>query len=175
MKKSDCVTNVKEAFQKLEKKYVVSHFNKYVIAYNIEDNKHLRIISNVGETRVVKNTRSNVTKLNQVIVKNKVMIANKIDKYESTSKERSSILIINALIEAFAGGLVLLSFFSGIYWLFIAAIIAFSVSTTASSILGFTYYLEVREIQNLKNVTGYKKEVEFHLPKIDTKLLKSRN
>ncbi len=166
--------NIKEIFGKVElkKKSLFNHyFKKYVVDYKIED-EHIKIIASDGNYRLVKN---NMKKVNQAIVKNKVEIASRIDEYEAHSNERLMVLIINIILLLGCGIIVPLSFFTGFYLFFLLSIIAFSLSVVTTSISGFNYYILVKEIQNLKNITGYKKDMEFKLPTLDVKYEKSHN
>lgn len=177
MKRKNYLLDFKEALKDLEtkkNKYLHHRFTKYIVDYKIED-EHIKIISNIGNYRIVKNSRSNINKINQAIVKNKIDIANKIDTYEKTNKSRFFLLLFNLGLVSFSGILIPLSFFTGIYLFFLLSILVFSISTIAGSMLTLELYVTVKEIQNLKRITGYKKENEFQLPKINVKLSKSRN
>lgn len=168
---------LKKALGELEisgKKMFSNHFTKYVVDYKIED-KHIKILSNTGDYRLVKNTRNNISKLNQAIVKNKVEIAKKIDSYEEHSNERLFVLIINILIIMGCGFIVPFAFFTGFYLFFLLSILAFSISVITTSISGFNYYILVKEIQSLKKITGYKKDLEFKFPHFNVKSIKSHN
>jgi len=50
-----------------------------------------------------------------------------------------------------------------------------AVSVVVYVVLGWDvdYYVLIEEIMNLKNITGYKKENEFNLPKLNIKSLKN--
>lgn len=177
MKKSVGVKDLKNVFIDLEDKkesFFKHHFTKYVVDYKIEDD-HIKVISNVGAYRMVKNTKSNITKINRAIVKNKVAIANKIDEYEASSKERLTVLLINIALVGGCGILIPFSFFTGVYAFFLFSLISFSLSVITTCRSGLSYYIIVKEIQNLKAITGYKKEAEFKLPRINVKYSKSRN
>lgn len=172
--KKDELKKVLGELETKRKKIFNNHFTKYVIDYKIED-KHIKIISNTGEYRVVKNTRNNISKINQTIVKNKVEIAKKIDSYEEHSNERLFVLLVNILIIMGCGVIVPFAFFTGFYLFFLLSILAFSISVITTSISGFNYYILVKEIQELKKLTGYKKESEFKLPHFNVKSIKSHN
>lgn len=170
------VFSFNKALKDLDKKkkgYLYHKFTKYIVDYKIEGDK-IRIYSNLGKSRVVKNTRPNQVKLNQTIIRNKIDIANKIDDYEATSKERVIVLLFNSLLLTISGGVVPLTFFIGNYALFIISILIFSLASLATSIIALNYYVLICEIKNLKNLTGYKKEMEFKLPHIDLSQIKTR-
>lgn len=158
---------------KRRKKYLYPKFTKYVVDYKIEGD-NIRVYSNLGKSRIIKNTRPNQVKLNQTIIKNKIDIANKIDEYEATSKERVMVILFNSLLLIASGGMIPLTFFIGNYFLFFIAIFIFSIASLATSIISLNYYVLISEIKNLKNITGYKKEMEFKLPHIDINQIKTR-
>ena len=56
---------------------------------------------------------------------------------------------------------------------FLLAVLLFGVTVIATSVIAFDYYILVREIQNLKKITGYKKENEFKLPEFNLSKVKS--
>lgn len=176
MRKKDSVLDLKKMFSDLEKKkkgFLYHKFTKYIVDYKIEEN-NIKVYSNTGKYRTVKNTRTNMSKINQAIIKNKIEIANKIDDYEKNGKERLTVLLINICLLGGAGMLVPLTFFIGNYLLFLLSICLFSISVITTSIISIDYYILVKEIQNLKNITGYKKEMEFKLPHIDLSSIKNR-
>lgn len=168
--------NVQEILNELEfeKKRVLNHrFKKYVVDYKIEDD-HIKIMANNGSYRIVKNNKTNLKKIDQVIVKNKVAIASRIDDYEAHSMERLIVLIINIMLLLGCGIIVPFAFFTGYYLFFLLSIIAFSLSVVTTSISGFNYYILIKEIQSLKKLTGYKKNMEFKLPSLNVKYEKSQ-
>ena len=155
--------NVIKPLKRLEKKkkgFLYRRFTKYIVDYEIEGNT-IRVYSNIGTSRLVKNTKANQKKLNQVIVQNKVAIANKIDEYEKSSTERLFVCLVNALFLALSGSFVPLTFFIGNYILFLLSIVLFSFATITTSVIVTDYYILIKEIKNLKNITGYKKDMEF--------------
>lgn len=169
--------NIKEILGELElkKNRIFNHyFKKYVVDYKIEG-ENIKIIASNGNYRLVKNNKTNIKKINQAIVKNKVEIASRIDDYEAHSNERLTVLIINIVLLLGCGIIVPFSFFTGFYLFFLLSIIAFSLSVVTTSISGFNYYILVKEIQALKKITGYKKDMEFKLPSLDVKYEKSHN
>ena len=85
-----------------------------------------------------------------------------IKKYEADSKDRVTIAIINALTLILSGSLVPFALFTGVYELFLASIILFSILVISTSMLVFNNYVLVSEIKNLKKVTGYKKDSEVY-------------
>ncbi len=152
--------------------FLYDKFTKYVIDYK-KEGEYLRIFTNFGDSRIVLNTEENQTKLNQIIVKNKLEIAKKIDEYEKNSQERFFVLILNIMLLGISGIFVPLTFFIGSYIVFILSIFLFSFLSLAVSIITVDYYVLIEEIKNLKNITGYKKENEFNLPKLNIKCLKN--
>ena len=100
-KKTKLFTTVEDMYQDMiDKKndYYNHKVDKYVIEYNITDDEHIEVKSNIGRTRVVKNTKDNVKKLNRVIVRSKVEIARKIDEYEKESNLRLFILLTSIIM-----------------------------------------------------------------------------
>lgn len=169
--------NILDIFKGLEKKKkrVLNHyFKKYVVDYKIEDD-YIKIIASNGKYRTVKNNKTNIQKINQAIVKNKVEIASRIDDYEAHSNERLAVLIVNIVLLLGCGLMIPFSFFTGYYLFFLLSIVGFSLSVVTTSISGFNYYILVKEIQNLKKVTGYKKDMEFTFPHLEQKYEKSHN
>lgn len=172
MKKSKKIVDIIEVFGILENTNNY-FFNKYVVDYKIEGD-NVKVISNTGKYRSVKNTKSNLSKINHKIIKNKIEIAKKIDEYENSSYERLIVLLVNILLVVSCGILIPLSFFTGIYAFFLLSTLSFSISVITTLSSGFDYYILVKEIQSLKKITGYKKENEFKLPIINVKYIKSR-
>ncbi|MBQ7240017.1 MAG: hypothetical protein IJS56_01110 [Bacilli bacterium] len=163
-------------FKTLEEKvknYFYHHYGKYAIEYQIEGDK-IKVISNIGLYRYVPNTKSNIKKLDEAIIKNKVTIAEKIDDYERTNESRAKMLLFNISMILFSGLSIVFAFFSGSYLLFLLSVISFSICTFAASTSGLTYFILVSEIRNLKRATGYKQELEIEMPKLNTKNIKKK-
>ena len=119
------ITN--KSFNKLKEKYqnfFNKRYKKYIIEYKIEDDK-IKIFSSTGDYRIVKNTKSNISKLNKAVVQNKINIQRKIDEYESNYKERLAVLLVNLIAIIGFGTLICLTFFIGNYYLFLMSIIFF--------------------------------------------------
>lgn len=174
MKRNDKIIDIKkitDEFEKKKKSGLYRQFSQYVVDYQI-DGEYIKVYSNIGKYRKVKKNQKNISKINQAIVKNKLAIANKIDEYEKNSKERLTVLLLNMCLLCGAGILVPLTFFIGSYLLFLLSIILFSFSVIAISIISLNYYILIKEIQNLKTITGYKKEMEFKLPRINLHSIK---
>ena len=148
-------------------------YGKYAIEYQIEGDK-IKVISNIGLYRYVPNTKANIKKLDEAIIKNKITIAEKIDDYEKTNESRAKMLLFNISMILFSGLSVVLAFFSGSYMLFLLSVISFSVCTFASTTTGLTYFILVSEIRNLKRATGYKQDLEIEIPKLNTKNIKKK-
>ena len=158
-------------FKTLEEKvknYFYHHYGKYAVEYQIEGDK-IKVISNIGLYRYVPNTKSNIKKLDEAILKNKITIAEKIDNYEKTNESRAKMLLFNISMILFSGLSIVFAFFSGSYLLFLLSLISFSICTFAASTSGLTYFILVSEIRNLKRATGYKQDLEIEMPKINTK------
>ena len=163
-------------FQSLENKvknYFYHHYNKYAVEYVIEGDK-IKVISNIGLYRYVANTKSNIKKLDEAIKKNKITIEEKIDEYEQTNHVRGYVLLFNILMIFLSAASIVLAFFAGSYLLFLVSVIAFSVCVFASTTTGLTYLILVQEIRNLKRATGYKRDLEIDLPKINTEKIKNK-
>ena len=167
------VIDIKTMFKKLQSEAIQGKFTRYVVDYKIEDD-HIRVMSNVGKSRIVKNTHSNINKLNHAIIKNKIDIANKIDEYEANNNERLVVLLFNLLFLFVSGVFIPISFFTGKIFLFLMAVMLFGIVVIATNVIAFDYYILVKEIQNLKNITGYKKEREFKLPEFNLSKVKSQ-
>lgn len=162
--------------KKLEKKkrlFFNKRFTKYVVDYKIEDD-NIRIYSNIGASRLVKNTKENERKLNKEIVKNKIAIASRIDEYGNTSFERLLVIFVNMIFLVASGSFVPFTFFMGNYLLFMLSIILFSFATLTTSIIGFNYYILIKEIKNLKKITGYKKDLEINISLKNIKVSKTK-
>ena len=174
---------IKEISERMEQKrmaYLTAKFERFIVDYKIEGD-HIKVISNVGDYRIIKNTKSNRAKVYHAIIENKINISKKIDAYEKSEKERLVIFSINILLLCFMGAIVPASFFMGSYLLFMLAIIFFTFCVFTVSISGVNYYVIASEIRNLKFITGYKMSNEIELPslnditKINVKMKKSRN
>ena len=163
-------------FKTLEEKvknYFYHHYGKYAVEYQIEGDK-IKVISNIGLYRYVPNTKANIKKLDEAIIKNKITIAEKIDDYERTNESRAKMLLFNISMILFSGLSIVLAFFSGSYMLFLLSVISFSVCTFASTTTGLTYFILVSEIRNLKRATGYKQDLEIEMPKLNTKKISKK-
>ncbi len=163
-------------FKTLEEKvknYFYHHYGKYAVEYQIEGDK-IKVISNIGLYRYVPNTKSNIKKLDEAILKNKITIAEKIDNYEKTNESRAKMLLFNISMILFSGLSIVFAFFSGSYLLFLLSLISFSICTFAASTSGLTYFILVSEIRNLKRATGYKQDLEIEMPKLNTKKISKK-
>ena len=92
MKVLDKVNNLYGVLQSKKTNYLNHNFDKFIVNYELNGDK-IKVYSNVGKYRMIKNTHSNIVKLNRVIVHNKIDISNKIDEYESTNSQRLIVLI----------------------------------------------------------------------------------
>ena len=155
------------------KNYFYHHYGKYAVEYQIEGDK-IKVISNIGLYRYVPNTKANIRKLDEAILKNKITIAEKIDDYEKTNESRAKMLLFNISMILFSGLSIVFAFFSGSYILFLLSVISFSICTFAASTSGLTYFILVSEIRNLKRATGYKQDLEIEMPKLNTKNIKKK-
>ena len=161
--------NIEEVYKDMMNKkndYYNHKIDKYVISYEIQDDEHIIVKSNIGRTRVVHNNKRNRKKLDQVIVKSKVDIANKIDIYEKESNERLFMLLFNMILLSLSGMSVVISLFTGNYYLMLFSLFVFSLIITLATTITYNYYFLVKEIKSLKNITGYKEDVEINLPKL---------
>jgi hypothetical protein len=168
-KKTKLFTTVEDMYQDMiDKKndYYNHKVDKYVIEYNITDDEHIEVKSNIGRTRIVKNTKDNVNKLNRVIVRSKVEIARKIDEYEKESNLRLFILLTSIIMLCISFACVLGSLFMGNYIILIASIFVFASIWTLSLIQGSNLYILIQEIRSLKHLTGYKEDMEIEIPKL---------
>lgn len=165
MEMLNIVKNIPNKLKKNMDKFFSDRFTKYIIDYKPEG-ENLRIITNFGDSRIVKNTPSNQAKLNKVVIKSKLDILGRIDEYEKSSHERLMVLMFNIMLLGVSGMLVPFTFFIGSYIIFMLSIFLFSFLSLATSLILIDYYLLVEEISSLKNVTGYKKENEFNIPKL---------
>jgi len=138
---------------------------KYIVNYTI-DGDQVKVFNNCGETAVVKKNRRNLKKIDKSVVESKVKIMERINEYERKSKERTAVLAVNILSTMLSGFAVVMSFFTGYIPFMYASLIILGVSlipTVAKSVL---YAIDVREIGELKRITGYRMNMEFTLPKL---------
>lgn len=159
---------INDVYKKIVNKineFLYGRFTKYIVDYKPEGD-NLRIMTNFGDSRIVKNTPENQAKLNKIVIKSKLDIAARIDEYESSSQERLTVLVINIMLLGITGLLVPLTFFIGSYIIFTLSIFLFSFLSLAVSVIMVDYYVLVEEIRSLKNITGYKKDNEFNLPRL---------
>lgn len=148
-----------------------SYSSKYVIGYEFIDGK-IKINSSNGDSRIVKNTKSNLKKIDKIVVESKIDIAKKIDGYEATFIDRLYVLLFCMILVVSLGFVSIFSFFIGSMVLFLISILSFSCAVIFSSFIGITYYLTMLDIRKLKSITGYKKEMEFEPFKFSVKALK---
>ncbi len=144
--------------------YLKHKFTKYVIDYKVEDDK-LKVLSNIGNYRYVRNNASNTRKLNRIIVKNKVEIQHRIDNYAEEFSQRFIVFLINILLICFAGAFNILTFFIGSYPLFLLGLATFQLCILTTLFSGLNYYVSIKEIQNLKRAINYKMKDELEFPK----------
>lgn len=147
--------NVLMKFKNKKNKLLYKHFRHYVVDYRIEDN-HIYVLSNIGEHCRIKNTKENVTKLNQVIVENKVQIMNRINEYDESKNEELKLISLSTMLCGILALCIWLSMFCGIIPFIVAAAIGFSFALIATSNRCFELYLKAKEVDNLKSATGYK-------------------
>lgn len=138
---------------------------KYIVNYTI-DGDQVKVFNNRGESVVVKKNRRNLKKIDKSVVESKVKIMERINEYERKSKERTAVLAVNILSTMLSGFAVVMSFFTGYIPFMYASLIILGVSlipTVAKSVL---YAIDVREIGELKKITGYRMNMKFTLPKL---------
>lgn len=168
MKKREIMADAKELLKEIDLKAQAAlnkSVMKYIINYEIVDD-HIKVISSTGDYRIVKNTSSNIKKINQAIVKNKVAIAARIDEYEDTYVERIVVLLMSLFLVSGSGVLIPFTFFIGNLFIFSLAVLLFSFSVIIVASRIIEYSLLVKNIKQLKKVTGYKRENEFELKNI---------
>lgn len=168
--------DINKVFKDLETKknnFFKHRFHKYIVTYEIEDD-NIKVYSNIGNYRKVANTHSNLNKINKAIVKNKIDIINRIEEYEKGSHERIMVLLLNILLVCGTGASIPFVFFMGSIELLLFACLTFSISVITTTLSGVEYYVLANEIQNLKEITGYKIENEFKLPTINLKSIKNK-
>ena len=161
-------SNIEDMYQDMLNKkndYYNHKIDKYVISYEIKDKEHIEVKSNIGRTRIVQNSKSNRKRLNQVIVRSKVEIARKIDKYEKEANERLIILLLNIILIGLSGMAVIGTLFVGNLILLLFSLLVFSLIMILSTTTAYNYYFLIKEIRSLKRVTGYKEDLEIELPK----------
>jgi len=144
--------------------YLKHRFTKYVVDYKVEDDK-LKVLSNIGNYRYVKNNSTNTRKLNRIIIKNKVEIQNRIDNYAEEFSQRFIVFLINVVLICFAGAFNVLTFFTGSYPLFLLGLFTFQLCILTTLFSGLNYYVSIKEIQNLKRAINYKMNDEMEFPK----------
>jgi lipopolysaccharide export LptBFGC system permease protein LptF len=175
--KSKVFTTVEDLYQDMLNKkndYYNHKIDKYVVSYNILDKEHIEVKSNIGRTRVVTNNKANLKRLDQVIIKNKVQIARKIDEYEAESNVRLFVLLINIILLSLSFASVVGSFFIGNYVLLLCSLMLFTVFISLSLMTGSNYYILVKEIRSLKKITGYKEDSEIDIPKLKDMIKNSK-
>lgn len=147
--------------------YIKSLFNtpNFISGYEIEG-EYIKILSTNGESRLVKNSKSNINKINKTIKENKEAIIKRIDLYEEESNERFIIVLIDLLLVGLCGILSLLSFFTGIIFFYILSILFFMFVSFTTLISGMSIYILAKYISKLKQLTGYREEMEIHFPNL---------
>ena len=138
---------------------------KYVVNYTI-DKDVVHVYNNLGQKRTVRKNRKNLKKIDQAIVENKVRIAKRINEYESRAKERSIVFALNILATLTSGGCVVLSFFTGYLPFLYCSLCVLSLTLIPTLTKAFAYSIDVKEISELKRITGYRLDMEFTLPKL---------
>lgn len=168
-KKTKLFSTVEDLYQDMIDKgndYYNHKIDKYVVEYNIIDDNHIEVKSNIGRIRMVENNKENIKKLNRVVVRSKVEIARKIDAYESESSIRLTILLSSIIMLTISFICVMSSLFIGSYLMLLLSMVVFGVVTSLSTIQGLNLYILNKEIYSLKSITGYKKENEIEMPKL---------
>lgn len=138
---------------------------KYIVNYTI-DGDQVKVFNNRGESVVVKKNRRNLKKIDKSVVESKVKIMERINEYERKSKERTAVLAVNILSTMLSGFAVVMSFFTGYIPFMYASLIILGVSLIPTVTKSVLYAIDVREIGELKKITGYRMNMEFTLPKL---------
>ena len=138
---------------------------KYIVNYTI-DGDQVKVFNNLGESVVVKKNRKNLKKIDKSVVESKVKIMERINEYERKSKERTAVLAVNILSTMLSGFAVVMSFFTGYIPFMYASLIILGVSLIPTVTKSVLYAIDVREIGELKRITGYRMNMEFTLPKL---------
>ena len=86
--------------------------------------------------------------------------------YEEESNERFIIVLIDLLLVGLCGFLSLLSFFTGIIFFYILSILFFMFVSFTTLISGMSIYMLAKYISKLKQLTGYREEMEIHFPNL---------
>ena len=160
------IEDVYSDMQNKKNDYYNHKIDKYVVSYTIKDKDHIEVMSNIGRTRIVKNNNRNRRKLDQVVVRSKVEIARKIDKYEKDASERLTLLIIHMILLSLSFATVFGALFTGSYYILLFSLLTFSLIITLTANKTYNYYFLVKEIRSLKKVTGYKMDMEMEFPKL---------
>ena len=147
--------------------YIKNLFNtpNFISGYEIEGD-YIKILSTNGESRLVKNTKSNINKIKKTIKENREAIIKRIDLYEEESNERFIIVLIDLLLVGLCGFLSLLSFFTGIIFFYILSILFFMFVSFTTLVSGMSIYMLAKYISKLKQLTGYREEMEIHFPNL---------
>jgi hypothetical protein len=130
------------------------------------DGDQVKVFNNLGESVVVKKNRKNLKKIDKSVVESKVKIMERINEYERKSKERTAVLAVNILSTMLSGFAVVMSFFTGYIPFMYASLIILGVSLIPTVTKSVLYAIDVREIGELKRITGYRMNMEFTLPKL---------
>lgn len=138
---------------------------KYIVDYKVKNNL-VEIYNNQGESAIVKKNRRNIKKIDKQIVECKVKMMQRINEYEKKAKERSIVFAVNSLATILSGCGVVLSFFTGYIPFIYASLIVLSISIIPTLTKAVLYSIDVREISELKRITGYHLNMEFTLPKL---------
>jgi hypothetical protein len=168
-KKTKLFSTVEDLYQDMLDKtndYYNHKIDKYVVSYDVIDDEHIQVKSNIGRIRMVENNKENIKKLNRVVVRSKVEIARKIDAYESESSIRLTILLSSIIMLTISFVCVMGSLFMGSYLMLLSSMIVFAVVVSLATVQGLNLYILNKEIYSLKGITGYKKENEIEIPKL---------
>ncbi|MBQ3021167.1 MAG: hypothetical protein IJD92_02975 [Bacilli bacterium] len=142
-------------------KFFNHKFKKYIINYEIKNNK-IKIINSYGEFKEVDNNVKNKVKVMEVISDHKKEITEKINYYDNKRNDYIFIIFSSLLFILFLGFICLFSFFTGSYIFLLLSIVSFSISLVVFS-------------SNLYNILLFRKEVKRLVNAIENKNFADNN
>lgn len=146
------IDNIKLVIKKLKLSkinYLNSKFKKYIIKYNIENNK-IKIINSNGDYKYVENNVPNKVKVMEIIKEHEIEIDSRILDYEGKSDDYKIIILSSGILLSFLGVMFIFSFFVGSYILFLLAFLSFSISLVLFVLNTYKIMINREEIKRLK-------------------------
>lgn len=146
------IDNIKLVIKKLKLSkinYLNSKFKKYIIKYNIENNK-IKIINSNGDYKYVENNVPNKVKVMEIIKDHEIEIDSRILDYEGKSDDYKIIILSSGILLSFLGVMFIFSFFVGSYILFLLAFLSFSISLVLFVLNTYKIMINREEIKRLK-------------------------